>query len=247
MMLVYHFKERLTSLEAKTETVLEIINNLLKENTVLKSGYLQIIQSIQQSRNDIHSNQHNRIIVSDDESESEDDADEDIDSDEENQESDEDQPVIKQIQIHSGLTTDIDILAGIENIEELDFEKTSNEITGSEEDILEVDINDNNDEEPDLVIDLNSGEDNLEIGIEEIIVTKLDDILPDEPDDQMGDNSESEYGLENNINNYIQPIEVYRKMDISELRALVIQQGLATDTKKLKKQELLRLLTNNND
>jgi len=257
MMLVYHFKERLTTLEAKSETVLEIINNLLKENSVLKSGYLQIIQSIQRPINP--SGPQNRIIVSDDDSESEDDNEDDQDEDEleeyeenDNEEDDKgDEQIIKQIQIHNGLSTDIDILAGIENIDELDFEKTSNEINDldidindPEDDILEVDINGDEDE-ADTGVDID-----LEIGTEEIIVTKLNDILPEEtpePEDQTGDNSESEYGLDNNINKYIQPIEVYRKMDISELRALVIQQGLATDTKKLKKQELLRLLTNNNE
>ena len=37
-------------------------------------------------------------------------------------------------------------------------------------------------------------------------------------------------------------MEVYRKMNLSALKALVIERGLITDTTKLKKYELLKLL-----
>ena len=40
----------------------------------------------------------------------------------------------------------------------------------------------------------------------------------------------------------IESMEVYRKMNLSALKALVIERGLITDTTKLKKYELLKLL-----
>lgn len=222
MMLVYHFKDRLTSLESKSETILEIVNNLLKENSVLKSGYLQIIQSIQTSRHIEQSN--TRIVVSEDEDndsdddetvqdDDDDDAEQDYDNDDQEFESDisYQEPVIKQIQIHGGFTTEINYIA---DINEVDFEKISNEM-----DCLEVDIQEENDY--------------LEIGVEEIVVTKLDDINQEE------DNDNTEVILENTS---IQPMEVYRKMELGELRSLVIQKGYATDTKKMKKMDLIRLL-----
>ena len=238
MMLVYHFKDRLTTLETKSETILEIINNLLKENSVLKSGYLQIIQSIQNTRSPPEKEQpaYNRIIVSEDD---EDDVDEydsdDYESDEDSEEHTE-EPVIKQIQIHGGFNAnihdiaDIDELDGIDNIDNLDFERTSNEL-----DDLEVDITEK-ESEVEEVLEVDNSE--PEIGVEEIIVTKLEDIM----DDNLRESSESKTISENN---FIQPVEVYRKMEIGELRSLVIQKGLATDTKKLKKMDLIRLLTSN--
>jgi len=225
MMLVYHFKDRLTTLESKSETILEIVNNLLKENSVLKSGYLQIIQSIQTSRSFEQPNQ--RIVVSEDEDESDEDDNESEDNDQDENNSDNEdydeefesdvsyeEPVIKQIQIHGGFTTEINDIA---DINELDFENTSNEMDG-------------------LEVDLQEESDYLEIGVEEIVVTKLDDMIQEEQEDT--DNTEM-----NVETTSIQPIEVYRKMEIGELRSLVIQKGYATDTKKMKKNELIRLLT----
>jgi len=230
MMLVYHFKDRLTTLETKSETILEIINNLLKENTVLKTGYLQIIQSIQNSRIPQQEQQqpsYNRILVSEDEDSDEDDEDE-YEYEEDSEEPTE-EPVIKQIQIHGGFNTnihdiaDIDELDGIDNIDNLDFERTSNEVDNIEVDISEKESEVDNSEP--------------EIGVEEIIVTKLEEII----DDSLRESSESNSISENN---FIQPVEVYRKMEIGELRYIVIQKGLATDTKKMKKMDLIRLLTN---
>ena len=234
MMLVYHFKERLTILESKSETILEIIHNLMKENSVLKSGYLQIVQSIQNSRVPSEKEQqptYNRILVSEDESDDDDEYESDEDSDNELEEQ---LPVIKQIQIHSGFTTEINDIdeLGENEFDGIDFEKTANELEDLEVDINELDDNDESEE--------------IDSGINEIIVTKLDDILQvDEIDGDSENIRENEESEENtNISNFVQPVEVYRKMDISELRSIVIQKGLATDTKKLKKMDLIRLLTN---
>lgn len=232
MMLVYHFKDRLTSLESKSETILEIINNLLKENTILKSGYLQIIQSIQQTRvPEKQPPSYNKILVSeDDDDDSEDDEDsdeyesEDDSNDNDYEEVNEPEPVIKQIQIHGGFTSEINDIDELEDIETegLDFEKVSNELDDLEVDIQETD-------------DMNDvGLDEQEINIEEIIVTKLDNIVNEEEDTITTEADE----------NIVQPVEVYRKMEIGELRSIVIQKGLATDTKKMKKMDLIRLLTN---
>ena len=48
--------------------------------------------------------------------------------------------------------------------------------------------------------------------------------------------------IDENINKIESTSTDFKKMDISYLRTMVITRGLATDTKKLKKQDLIKLL-----
>jgi hypothetical protein len=41
----------------------------------------------------------------------------------------------------------------------------------------------------------------------------------------------------------VNSVELYKKMDINELRILVSQKGVISDTKKMKRNELIRILT----
>ena len=49
MLLVYHFKQRLSDVEAKTDTMFEIMNNLLKEMKTIKTMVIETQQQQQQS------------------------------------------------------------------------------------------------------------------------------------------------------------------------------------------------------
>jgi hypothetical protein len=228
MMLIYHFKERLSTLENKTEKIMEIVNNLFNELTkqiaIINSLRLQINSNIDSnidSINQIQSNTQNqniRLVVSDNEEDSDDyDSDEYISEDD----YEEDEKAIKHIQIHLSEKVDTDFN---DSVVELTEPTDSIEVTEPTE--------------PTEPLESTESTDNLDIDINEIIVKKIDESVDNESDNES-DEKESENKSVN-----INPVEVYRKMDIVELRALVIQQGLATDVKKIKKVELIRLLTN---
>lgn len=226
MMIVYHFKERLTTLEQKTSTITDIMNNFLKELTYLKVAISQVAQnSLRNSEIDEERLEERverqKIIVSDSEEESdEDDSDEDNDSYDDYESDFEEIPVIKHIKIHS-TTEGGDISEEFDenlNFEEYANVKENEESQLSESDTLEIQLTD------DLIEELS------EESKDEIIVKKIESILETQSIPL--------------INKMVNPTEVYRKMEIGELRTLVIQQGLATDTKKLKKMDLIRLLTN---
>jgi len=228
MMLIYHFKERLSTLENKTEKIMEIVNNLFNELTkqiaIINTLTLQINSNIDSnidSINQIQSNTQNqniRLVVSDNEEDSDDyDSDEYISEDD----YEEDEKAIKHIQIHLSEKVDTDFN---DSVVELTEPTDSIEVTEPTE--------------PTEPLESTESTDNLDIDINEIIVKKIDESVDNESDNES-DEKESENKSVN-----INPVEVYRKMDIVELRALVIQQGLATDVKKIKKVELIRLLTN---
>jgi hypothetical protein len=224
MMLIYHFKERLSTLENKTEKIMEIVNNLFNELTkqiaIINSLGLQInsnIDSINQNQSNTQ-NQNIRLVVSDNEEDSDDyDSDEYISEDD----YEEDEKAIKHIQIHLSEKVDTDFN---DSVVELTEPTDSIEVTEPTE--------------PTEPLESTESTDNLDIDINEIIVKKIDESVDNESDNES-DEKESENKSVN-----INPVEVYRKMDIVELRALVIQQGLATDVKKTKKVDLIRLLTN---
>jgi hypothetical protein len=241
MMIVYHFKERLTTLEQKTTTITDIMNNFLKELGYLKAAITHVSQTSfrgeeqnrEQYRNIVEERaERQKLVVSDTEysdEEFDEDSDEDSEPDSDDYESDsesefEEIPVVKHIQIHS-ISDDI----SEEFDENLNFEEYANdhlyeeqqEDIGVIEDIEEIELH-NSDT---LEIEVN----NYQELPDEITIKKIENVL-EEPSPI--------------IHKMVNPTEVYRKMEISELRSLVIQQGLATDTKKLKKMDLIRLLTN---
>jgi len=231
MMIVYHFKERLTTLEQKTTTITNIMNDFLKELAYLKVAISQVSQlslrGSEKEREEKERVDRQKIVVSDID-ESDDDSDDSSNEDSDDYESDFEEPqVIKHIKIHP-ISDDI----SEEFDENLNFEEYANMHLYKEEPEPELEISyqseegdtDLQDSEP-LEIELNDYEESHD----EIIIKKIDSVLEEKVP---------------TVHKMVNPTEVYRKMDISELRTLVIQQGLATDTKKLKKMDLIRLLTN---
>jgi hypothetical protein len=102
--------------------------------------------------------------------------------------------------------------------------------------VINVDIND-------IDADITTNDDNI---------VSTDDFDEEDPDIQDGLDIEKidnlqveklETTLENNIFDLQQSnMDVYRKMNLNALKALVIEKGYASDTNKLKKADLLKLL-----
>jgi hypothetical protein len=231
LLLVYHFKQRLTTLENKCDTVFEIISNLVKEVSNIKqvqiSQYAMTASNLQNSNTIIpsfHNTEINgKIKISDEEfdeeSEEEDDESEDDGSEDGSEdydsESDDDMPplisieepinnsTIKVINVEIGDTIEADILE-----------------TEVETDILD---NDENKLEP---IELQEDE--------QIHVEKL-------PETASLDNNDNDIDSVSRESSK----DIYSKMSVSELKALVITKGLSSDPSKKKKNELLKMLENN--
>jgi len=174
MMLVYHFKERLSVLEKKTNTMFDIVNNIVQELNYIRN------QSIPQKMesptsiplSNIFSQMNNKILVSEEETDDETDDD------------------------------------SVEELQEVD--------QGNEESIKRINI------------DFSTKEDVDDIDLDE---------LKGESSDE--ESEESQEIIEQPVES---SMDSYKKLDVNALRSLVASKGLTTDTKKMKKTELLKLL-----
>jgi hypothetical protein len=219
LLLVFHFKQRISTLEQKNETMFEIINNIVQElvqikyiitpppveNIVppsslqpslqpssLQSSSLHLIHNHSLPMNNIIHFDNNKIVVSDDEEEDSDDDEDDSDDDEDD----------------SAIEDDSD-------------DDEENKIK-----VINVALNDN--------IQLNEVDDIIEAEPSQgnIIVEKMN------TNESEIDNSDIQKEVKK---------EIYRKMTLSALKSIVIEKGLLSDPSKLKKQELLKLLETNLD
>jgi hypothetical protein len=212
IMLVYHFKDRLSILEGKTNTIMDILNNTVKELIIIKnrsfsapipeppppppppsiqnmSPFSFLNPSMMTSMFGMNPNINPKIMVSDDEdSDSTDDDDYDEDSDEEQE---------GQVEEENKINIDNDDIDDIIEIEEI---PQTYEINDFPEPTLE----------------------NIEV---------IDTIESIESINESSPN--------------IPSVESYKSMDMTSLKSLVLEKGLATDVKKMKKNELIKLLSDN--
>ena len=259
LLLVFHFKQQIVSLEHKNDTMFEIINNIVKEITYIKSAifsqpYYQVNDKdeiINLTANEIHSKQNvenDKIIVSDDDSNDEDsdnDYDEDSDSDSEDDETDS--------ECDANSETDSDVVIEDENeLRNTDSVKVINVEFGDSIEVSDIaqELNDNN-YDVDEVDEINSEENihTLVQEIEHIIVEKIDiednHLENNETSETNEETAQTAQSQQNEQNENIK--DVYRKMTLIQLKALVISKGLTSDSSKMRKPELLKLLESNID
>lgn len=238
LLLVYHFKQRITTIEQKTDTMLEIINNVVKEIYVLKNAQqinTRFFTTTNNNENVVHIPaptvnylSTNKINVSDeddsdgdeDEDHSDDDGDEDDDDGDEDGDSDDDEPIIKELDIEE--ITSYEILPSLSE----DAVKVIN-VSLNE---MDIPIEDNGNEVDEDVTDLVEI-DNLTsspIQVEKMEAEETENL---EEDVSHEESSQKEHSK-----------DVYRKMTLQSLKALVITKGLCSDPSKLKKPELLKML-----
>ena len=227
LFLVYHFRQKFTALEEKCDTMFEIINNIVKEMN--NRAALEQIQH-EMPENVIFTpnvNQMNmptelpKLVVSESEEEESDEESNDEESDEESddEESDDDE---------SDNETDQAVILPEELIEEESIKIIQNvDLNDIDEDINPIEDNNISNEVSDIE-EPNIGEGLDEEAVSMFHVEKLEETT-----------------LENNDEtSETPPMEVYRKMNISALKALIVEKGLHSDNdiNKMKKAELLRLL-----
>lgn len=179
----------------------------------------------------------------DDDEEDEDDEDEDEDDDEDDNEEDEDDDEEddddeydnEQISITELPLDDIKVL----NINDLKVNNSDEDDDDDDEDETMNDIEDDDltmndvddiDDETNELINMTATFD-----IEEIEITKSEIIVHDD------DNKETSSLLNLEKSKNIEVID-YKKLSLNKLRSVVLEKGLVTDSSKLKKNELFKLL-----
>ena len=247
LLLVNHFKQRISGLEQKCDTMFEIINDVVKQINVLRiqnnvpfnmssnmtsnmtsnmpsnMPFMNLFNPLSQSKlmPQFHDFMNEKIDEDDDEYDEEDDEDED-DEDGDDQDDDEDD----------------------EDEDDEDDDDDEDENNDSIK-IINVNINDSNDIEPIIIEELsehneneneNENDDDIqeidnnsireETDIEPIYVEK---IIPN--DDSPLDNTIYDKETEKESQK-----EIYKKMSLAALKTLVISKGLCSDASKLKKQ-----------
>jgi len=242
LLLVYHFKQRLSALENKSDTVFEIVSNIVQELTAIRQmqtnsmtfrpafnipNMMDLSQSIKPSMtaNEVVE----RIKVSDEEFEENDDesedsseyGDEDEDEDEDEDDDDEDEDNMPPL-INGTFDIDEPIHQATVKIINVPINETI------EDDILELaeleQDNTNSEENDNKIESVELEEQEQQIHVEKLEETEtLENVH--ESDDSRTDSK-----------------EVYNKMSVSELKALVITKGLSSDPSKKKKTELIKLL-----
>ena len=205
-LIVFHFKQRIESLEKKGFLLTELYNNLVKEISIMKT-VVYSPPAVQQKQNIVFSTQtesnfldlnptYKKIIVMDklSEEEEEEEEDEDEDSDEEEEDEEEKEFTYNDLEV-------IEI----------------NELSPTKEPILS---------EERIVLEENE----LESENNTINVLKLESEPEPEPETPV-------------LPTPSNPVSVsYDKLNLNELKMLVITKGLSTNPNKLKKMELLKLL-----
>ncbi len=217
MMLIYHFKQRISKLESNNETMFEIINNMVQELSAIKTTIQPHVMPPQFS---YPNNQYDKIDVNIDddmpvpmlkqstkieESESEEGSDEETESEEESD---------NETEGDSNETErDSDDKIKLINID----------VTNIDESVDVENLSENNDDDDNEIVEINE--------IDNIQVNKLED------SEHLEEKEETD--------SMINKKEVYKRMNVTALKALVVEKGLQSDPHKMKKAELIELLENN--
>lgn len=238
LLLVYHFKQRLSTLEQKCDTMFEIINNLVQEVTMVRSVTNRMIQGmafgspmsniapehmpvqhihlVNEEDGEASEAEDDASEAEDEASEAEDDEDDDDEEDDDDKE-DEDEVEVENSEAEDLVKNDVDIVEkSIEMVDEIVELETTIELetVGDLETILTENINNFIEQ-----IEMNT-EDKVETMVENIdeLVENLDEV------------TESTESTD------------YKNMNLQTLKTLAVAKGLVTNASKLKKNELLKLL-----
>ena len=251
LLLIYHFKQRLNTIEQKSDTMFEIINNIVKEITVIKHFCMQ--PSIPSNSISSHMNletipvvklnqskvQEEQDYETDEETEDESTDDE---SDDDETDNDDDKSIASTDSSDSNLSKNEKIIVSDDELSIVDLKTVK---------VIMVDVH------QEQIVDLS--QEVLAIKCEEVLeqseekVQEFELKLEQEQEEDKAQEQEQEQEDNVKIINTTQPtpqqktvkeilMETYTKMSTSELKAVVIQKGLNTDPSKLKKPKLLQIL-----
>jgi len=252
LLLVYHFKQRITTLEQKCDTMFDIVQNVVKEVGLAKTNINYMLTNQMQSQSNVSTfppmfmQQMNSVsdnYVNDtdmtlrEEREDDEDEDEDEDEDDEDEEDEDHEDDEDDEDEDDEDDEDEDDYADADDEPNV-FEKIRID-DKINDDVKQIDINDiqpldvSNLENADLEqnekeLDFEELVESVELtNIEPIVVNKLEQVN----EEQIVENNKSA----------ISP-EIYKRMGLTDLKKLVISKGLCTDPSKMKKPELIKML-----
>jgi hypothetical protein len=234
LFLVYHFKQRVVSLENKCDTMFEIINSMVSEFGQVRSMINASTYTNGNSENHIREEimmsdtNVNRENVSEygDEDSSEDESGDDDEDSSEDESGDENS---SEDESGDECSNENEL---VDNQQPTNTVKIINvEITG---DIDAIELNYDNDNDNDNYDNNTPLE---EIEVDNLVVDKIEN---DDDDNTLDDSSVATFSSV-----VKKKTDVYKKMTIPVLKSLVIEKGLISDPSKMKKQDLLTLLETN--
>lgn len=241
LLLVYHFKQRLTDMEQKSDKMFEIVNTIVKEMGNMRRVISQIAQEPQDVLPSAADYREQHRYDSDD--------DADVDADADDNQDDECFPHSNPIVYNIG-----------------DANRVMNDFFHINTHTAEEDEEESIKEEPDHVeqvkvvsVDLTYNEDDVKTDEEASVLSDFGDFEPedihatlptsgeevihvnklDEPMTPIVD--EEEHEVSHNEEHQIP----YSKMNLTQLRAYAVSRGLLSDSGKMKKAELIKLLEGN--
>jgi hypothetical protein len=237
LLLVYHFKQRITSLEQKNDTMFEIANGLVKEVGAMKAYILNTIStqmnypfsSVSLHKvNDTNNEENEEEEEEDEEEDEEEEEEEDEEEDEENEGEEEEEEDEEEDEEEEDEDEEDDDDEDIEGLiyEDLNKEET-NDICVVNDD-TDNDINEDEEELKIVEVSLNELEnDGLDTKENELRVNKIetDPIAP--------------------VNQKQTPkteIDSYKRMNVNQLKAFIIEKGYTTDFKNLKRNDLIKII-----
>ena len=266
LLLVFHFKMRLLTLEEKHDTTLEIINNIVSELQYMKksgindpeikkvnmtvepiydlnggNGYITYVDDkkvfvSEGEESDGESDDESTVDESYDEGTEEGSDDSDEDSDEDG---DEDAIEIKIVKLNSDVEVPIlEVVVTKEGHDELScvVEHIPDNYEGTDY------YSDGDDDNIDII---EVGNANLIVyATHKPIETKIDDVtILDTEEPIIPDITESNLSNED-VDDIVQDSNVddYRKLNVQSLKSIAISKGLSADPSKMNKKELLHLL-----
>ena len=217
-LMAFHFKTRISAIERKNNTLTDICTTMVSEIGTLKSRINQMSISVGGSYPNIDTAMYRGPIEQENDS-----SDEEYESDD--YESDNDGSVLDvKIEANFGATIIVlDETANVsDDLEEIEHTESRTIIVDEQYVPLTIDVDIAEEDEDEVVVVKQESTNQVE---------ELEDIVIDETKD-----SEIE-------STTVPSMSTYRKMTVQMLRTIVIRDGLCTDPSKLKKQELLKILS----
>jgi len=209
LFLVYHFKQRITTTEEKTDTMFDIINNMAQEMTNIRTA-MNMVNTPAPPAHITQVPSFTKIAVSDEESDSEyetDSEDEEEDSDDSDHE---DGGEISNNEQIKHISMDLN--------NEIDTQINSDDVNSDNNDV------DEKEQPPTELNDTN------------LVVEKLDEVVKHIEEEEESESLDGRITYSHSN---------YRKMNLATLRQMVVTRGLSTDTSKMKKNDIISLLENN--
>jgi hypothetical protein len=239
MMIIYHFKERITGMEKKTETTVEIVNHLAKEMTALR-GF--VIHNLSMGPSAVVGGEGNTSgnspaifqVFSENMGNIGHFFKSQLNLDENND--DDDAVIVEHLKIGEDLSDSM-VIEGTEDTEDEDEdedEDAKDEDDDEDEDAKDEDAKGEDTEDTEDVI-------HTEVEIEKVVV--VDDPLPTSEESAHLDNIEEVASELNMVPSPTPATEDYTKLTTTQLKNIVLDKKMHKgNVNKLKRHELLHLL-----